>query len=212
MSTLEPEHRGIYSGVHKDKSVSAWAGRQGYTLKFTHTKTGHSVAFPGNITTFSDSHVSVRKMTKIWEQNDPEVKQQNAYRKISFTFLVVNGSLDEARYNEQNLNLLLCMMYPKWDGTVKTGSTIRAKGLNFLKSSRPDSALNSDYGIELWLTSLKYELDLDAGVVTSANTGIHGEDEIYPVQIAISIAADVRVHKLTSDDGSPWPAQFPKYR
>jgi hypothetical protein len=212
MSTLEPEHRGIYSGVHKDKSVSAWAGRQGYILKFTHTKTGHSVAFPGNITTFQDSHASVRKMTKIWEQMDPEVKQQNAFRKVSFTFLVVNGSLDEARHNEQNLNLLLCMMYPIWDGTRRTGSTIRAKGLNFLKSSRPNDAEGAERGIELWISSLQYSLDLDAGVITSKGTGIFGEDEIYPTQIAISIDGDVRVHKWKRDDNSPWPTVFPKYR
>ena len=211
MGIIKPEHRTIYSGVHKDKSLSAWADQQGYILKFTHAASGHSVSFPGTITKFSDSHSSDIKMTMLYKETDPLVRTKNTMRKMSFTFFVANASLEEARYNEQNLNLLMCMMYPKRNqegALVGQGTMLRVKGLGFIDSAVPGQSS----GVAIYISSLTYSPDIEAGFVTSKATGIFGEDEIYPAKIELSIDGDVRIDTYVGDDLTPMPVNYPSYR
>jgi len=211
MGIVKPEHRTIYKGVHKDKSLSAWADQQGYILKFTHAASGHSVSFPGTITKFSDSHSSDIKMTMLYRETDPLVRTKNTMRKMSFTFFVANASLEEARYNEQNLNLLMCMMYPKRNqegALVGQGTMLRVKGLGFIDSAVPGQA----NGVAIYISSLTYSPDIEAGFVTSKATGIFGEDEIYPAKIELSIDGDIRIDTYLEDDLTPMPVNYPSYR
>ena len=212
MGIVQPEHRTIYKGVHKDKSLSAWADQQGYILKFTHMAAGHSVSFPGTITKFSDSHTSDMQMTKLYKETDPLIKTKNNQRQISFTFFVANASLDEARYNEQNLNLLMCMMYPKRNeraALVGAGTMLRVTGLGFISNATPSY---HSTGVGMYITSLTYSPDIEAGFITSKATGIFGEDEIYPAKIEISIDAETKIDKFTTDNLLPLPKDYPPYR
>jgi len=211
MGIVKAEHRTIYKGVHKDKSLSAWADQQGYILKFTHAASEHSVSFPGTITKFSDSHSSDIRTTMLYKETDPLVKTKNTMRKMSFTFFVANASLEEARYNEQNLNLLMCMMYPKRNqegALVGQGTMLRVKGLGFIDSAVPGQA----NGVAIYISSLTYSPDIEAGFITSKATGIFGEDEIYPAKIELSIEGNVRIDTYLMDDLSPIPVNYPSYR
>jgi hypothetical protein len=211
MGIVKAEHRTIYKGVHKDKSLSAWADQQGYILKFTHAASEHSVSFPGTITKFSDSHSSDLRTTMLYKETDPLVKTKNTMRKMSFTFFVANASLEEARYNEQNLNLLMCMMYPKRNqegALVGQGTMLRVKGLGFIDSAVPGQA----NGVAIYISSLTYSPDIEAGFITSKATGIFGEDEIYPAKIELSIEGNVRIDTYLMDDLSPIPVNYPSYR
>ena len=211
MGIVKAEHRTIYKGVHKDKSLSAWADQQGYILKFTHAASEHSVSFPGTITKFSDSHSSDLRTTMLYKETDPLVKTKNTMRKMSFTFFVANASLEEARYNEQNLNLLMCMMYPKRNqegALVGQGTMLRVKGLGFIDSAVPGQA----NGVAIYISSLTYSPDIEAGFITSKATGIFGEDEIYPAKIEISIDAETKIDKFVADNINPLPKDYPPYR
>jgi len=211
MGIVKAEHRTIYKGVHKDKSLSAWADQQGYILKFTHAASEHSVSFPGTITKFSDSHSSDLRTTMLYKETDPLVKTKNTMRKMSFTFFVAYASLEEARYNEQNLNLLMCMMYPKRNqegALVGQGTMLRVKGLGFIDSAVPGQA----NGVAIYISSLTYSPDIEAGFITSKATGIFGEDEIYPAKIELSIEGNVRIDTYLMDDLSPIPVNYPSYR
>mgnify|MGYP003658731679 CR=1 FL=1 len=178
MGIIKPEHRTIYSGVHKDKSLSAWADL---------------------------------RTTMLYKETDPLVKTKNTMRKMSFTFFVANASLEEARYNEQNLNLLMCMMYPKRNqegALVGQGTMLRVKGLGFIDSAVPGQA----NGVAIYISSLTYSPDIEAGFVTSKATGIFGEDEIYPAKIELSIEGNIRIDTYLTDDLSPIPVNYPSYR
>ena len=56
---------------------------------------------------------------------------------LSFSFVVANSSVEEARYNQQSVNLLLQMMYPRYDYGDRNavGSYIEISGLSFLRDS-----------------------------------------------------------------------------
>ena len=198
----------MYNGEHKDKSAASWASQQGYTLTFTHEITQHSVEFPGNVTKFQDSHDSQQKLEYVYGQVDPLTRTQNTTRKVSFTLSLANASIEEARYNEQNINLLICMSYPKRDrDNVASGvPLIRVRGLNFIKNSV------NPKGIAMYVGAMTYSLNIEAGFITSKGTGIMGEDEIYPAQIDITIEGEVRIDKYILDDGQPIPSTYPAYR
>jgi|10_taG_2_1085330.scaffolds.fasta_scaffold02057_8 hypothetical protein len=216
MSTVKKENRKIYNGVHKEKSLGAWADQQNYVLKFTHQATKHSVEFPATITSFSDSHASDLKMKLLYKETDPIVRTQNTMRKISFTFYVANASLEEARYNEQNLNLLLCMMYPKRNHSnvvTPPGTLLRVRGLKFINTALHNGARVNSNGVGMYIQSLEYSPDIEAGFVTSKGTGgWRGEDEIYPARIEINIQGEVKIDIFAKDDWRPLPENFPSYR
>jgi len=196
---------------HMDKSAAAWAKQQGYKIRFTHPASGHSVEFPANITSFSDTHGAKNEEKFIYGDNNPIIKTQWTARKISFTFSLTNASIEEARYNAQNINLLLCMMYPTLtrDGDTTIAAPVwRVRGLNFLKNS-----LNTA-GVGLYVATLEYSPNIDAGFITSNPTGILGEAEIYPVQIDINISGDAKIDTDATDINlsAPWPNEYPEYR
>ena len=168
----------------------------------------------------------------LYKETDPLVRTQNTMRKISFRFYVASASLEEARYNEQSLNLLMCMMYPRrnTNNTVTApGTLIRVRGLKFINTAKAwTPALEQDHdlvlenvnnerinpdGIGVYIQSLTYNPDTEAGFVTSKGTGaLHGEDEIYPARIELSIQGDVWIDQYTADDWQPLPHNYPSYR
>ena len=215
MGLVKRDNRKIYSGVHKEKSIAAWADQQGYILKFTHEATGHSTEFPGTITSFTDTHASDMKMTMLYKEADPIVRTQNSMRKISFNFFVANASIEEARHNARNLNLLLCMMYPRRDksgAVLPPGTLLRVKGLKFIDSELYKNARIDSNGIGVYIQSLTYSPDLEAGFVTSKGTGIFAEDELYPARITVDVEADVKIDIFVDDDWLPLPENYPSYR
>jgi len=206
-------HRPIYgegsTAPHMDKSAAAWAKQQAYKIRFTHPSSGHSVEFPANITSFSDSHGAKNEEKFIFGDNNPIIKTQWTARKISFTLSLTNASIEEARYNAQNINLLLCMMYPTLsrEGDQTEGKPHwRVRGLNFLKDSLDST------GIGLYVATLEYSPNIDAGFITSNPTGILGEAEIYPVQIDINISGDGMIDTEISPTDETWRYQGPEYR
>ena len=64
---------------------------------------------------------------------DPLITQASTGRDIAFSFEVVNSSIEEARHNEQSINLLLQMMYPKLTsvGEAQANPYITISGMNF---------------------------------------------------------------------------------
>ena len=226
MGLVKKENRKLYNGIHKELSLASWAQQQGYVLKFSHAATGHSVEFPGTVTSFSDSHASELKMPMLYKETDPLVRTQNTMRKISFKFYVASASLEEARYNEQSLNLLMCMMYPRRNtnnAVAAPGTLVRVRGLKFINTAKRqldigtgldaiNVRINSD-GIGMYIQSLTYSPDTEAGFITSKGTGgLHGEDEIYPARIELSIQGDVWIDQYTADDWQPLPHNYPSYR
>ena len=209
-----PVNRGIYSD---GRSVGAHALGKSYIVTFKHIATGHSVSFPAAIQNFSDTHAPDTNAQTYTSQMDPMIQQDGTARNISFSFVIGNSSVDEARYNQQSVNLLLQMMYPRFDfgDNNAKGSYIEISGLSFLRDS---STTNST---TCFITNMTYELDTDQGFITPA------PGELYPILLTIKISAQALIPESTSlfdidaineqrgfEDPwrQPYPPTYPSYK
>ena len=192
------ENREIFSDAY---SMGDMALKREYILTFTHTATGHNVSFPATVQNFSDSHATQISEQIFADRMDPLIQQASTTRNISFSFVVTNSSIAEARYNERSINLLLQMMYPKLanNGTVAAGSYIEISGINFFQ----DSAFSKS--ITCLVQNINYSLNIDEGFITPT------AGEIHPISITIDIAADAIIPKSRNQQ-NPYPDTYPRYR
>jgi len=208
---IPAEARLIYSGEHANVSSVARANEKSYKLRFKHVPTGHSVQFPAILQSFSDNHKPKYVEEHGYNRMDPTIRHQGTSRTVNFTFSVFNGSIEEARHNAQNINLLISMLYPLLDNQNRIIGKpfIRVHGLNFLNNS-----VNDGVGLLCVIQSIDYNLDLEQGVISS------NEDEIYPKKIDIDIACETIIEVGLSEtwydeaqhpQNTPVPLHFPKY-
>jgi hypothetical protein len=183
-------------------SIGGFAAERNYILTFEHDATGHSVSFPSNIQSFNDSHSAVVSEKMFAGRMDPLIQQASTGRKISFSFEVLNSSIEEARYNEQSINLLLQMMYPRLrtDGGVQAGSFIKISGLTFLR----DSA--SKKSTTCLINQISYNLNVDEGFITPTS------GELHPISIVINVSAVAIIPSQRGESESPIPSSYPRYR
>ena len=182
--------------------VGGFAAAREYILTFTHIETGHSVSFPAAIQSFSDTHTAEISDKVFADRMDPLISQASTGRKISLTFKVLNASVKEARHNEQSINMLIQMMYPKLRANGKTsiGSFIKISGFNMLKDSPTKKSATC------LVNKINYSLNIDEGFITP-NT-----EECHPVSITIDISAEAIVPDVPKGSPSPIPTNYPSYR
>lgn len=199
MANPEIVRREIFADTY---SIGGFAAERNYILTFEHDATGHSVSFPSNIQSFNDSHSAVVSEKMFAGRMDPLIQQASTGRKISFSFEVLNSSIEEARYNEQSINLLLQMMYPRLrtDGGVQAGSFIKISGLTFLR----DSA--SKKSTTCLINQISYNLNVDEGFITPTS------GELHPISIVINVSAVAIIPSQRGESESPIPSSYPRYR
>ena len=191
-------------------STGAEARDRDYRLIFVHQATGHSVEFPATIQSFSDSHVPEFSERAFAGKMDPIYQQSAVSREIEFTFVVANGSVEEARHNRQSVNLLIQMLYPQLQegSDLAYGSYINIKGLSFLNDG------NEDRDVACLVRNINYSLNIDQGFITPSR------NEIYPILLEISISAQALIPTIHSfqealrqpgDWQQPYPADYPNY-
>jgi hypothetical protein len=185
--TNRPYHRGIYSGdgdlydesfqYTQGGSVAAFARNRNYKVKFEHQATGHSVSFPCIVENLSDTHDAELSEQVFMGKMDPLVQQTSTGRKISFSFKILNASVDEARYNAVSINMLLQMMYPRLqqNGNIEAGSFLKIHGVPYLKE---DSRKNYQTCL---ISKISYDLNTDEGFITPEAY------ELHPISISINI-------------------------
>ena len=197
------ESRGVYSDTY---SMGDMANKRDYILTFTHTATGHNVSFPATIQNFSDTHATQISEQIFADRMDPLIQQASTTRDISFSFEVVNSSINEARYNERSINMLLQMMYPKLasDGTVEAGSFIQISGLNIFQDSSTDNS------ITCIIQNLNYSLNVDEGFINVPFNDQQNGD-IHPISITINITGIAIIPK-SANETNPYPETYPRYR
>lgn len=191
-------------------SAGAEAVGRDYRLIFVHQATGHSVEFPATIQSFSDTHAPEFSERAFAGKMDPIYQQSAVSRNIEFTFVVSNGSVEEARHNRQSVNLLIQMLYPQLQegSDLAYGSYINIKGLSFLNDG------NEDPAVACLVRNINYSLNIDQGFITPSR------GEIYPILLEISISAQALIPTIHSfqealrqpgDWQQPYPADYPNY-
>ena len=178
---IGPVNREIYKNNY---GVGGFAESKGYILTFTHLATGHKVSFPSAIQEFSDQHTpQISERIFAGRGTDPMIQQAGTTRQISFTFAISNSSVEEARYNQQSINLLIQMLYPRlsFSATDTSGSPynsyMKISGLSFLKDTVDEPS------VTCYVNNISYSLDPTQGFITP-NPG-----ELYPIVLTISIEA-----------------------
>ena len=200
-----PVNRSIYSD---GRSAGAHALGKDYIITFKHVATGHMVSFPAAIQDFSDSHSPNTDAQTYTSQMDPVIQQDGTARNISFSFVVANSSVEEARYNQQSVNLLLQMMYPRFEYGRRTaiGSYIEISGLSLLRDS---STLDST---TVFITNLSYDLNPEEGFITP------GPGELYPILLTITVSAQALIPENVTQENygenwqQPFPPTYPSYK
>jgi hypothetical protein len=193
----------LIAGFHGVSSITDWAERQGYRVKFMHKPTGHVVEFPAVISDFTDNHVPAMDSRYGGNQHDPITTQTGTGRNISFTFSVVNASIEEARYNTQCVNLLIQMLYPSLDAqnTFISKPFINVQIMNLLDGNETGD------GVDCIIENIEYSVDFDEGVI-NGNRGVLALNasgkEIYPISIKINISGKT-VLQTVGDTGAPSP-------
>ena len=204
---VQPIMREMFKGA---TSTGAEAVGRDYRLIFVHQATGHSVEFPATIQSFSDTHAPEFSERAFAGKMDPIYQQSAVSREIEFTFVVANGSVEEARHNRQSVNLLIQMLYPQLQegSDLAYGSYINIKGLSFLNDG------NDDRDVACLVRNINYSLNIDQGFITPSR------NEIYPILLEISISAQALIPTIHSfqealrqpgDWQQPYPADYPNY-
>ena len=195
--------RDIFSDTY---SIGNMAKKRDYILTFTHEATGHSVSFPANLQSFDDQHIAEISELTFADRMDPLIQQASTTRDISFSFEVLNSSVQEGRYNARSVNMLLQFMYPKLasDGSVEAGSFIGISGLNFFQDSKEKNS------VSCIIQSIVYNINPDAGFILDENDLAVN---FYPVSLVIDIQATAIIPSDRKDDerDSPVPKSYPRY-
>ena len=192
-----------------DSPVAKWAIDQEYIVKFTHQPTGHSVEFPANLQSFSDTHTPSYNKKFGASTMDPTIILNSTDRKLNFSFTVLNSSLDEAKHNTQCVNLLIQMLYPLLDSE---GAIIGSPYITIQVMNLVESAIDTE-GILCIVSNIDYSMNLDSGVL-SDNKGIsslnYSGKEIYPISLDISIAATAVLERDAASN-TFLPNTYPSY-
>ena len=201
-------------------SAGAEAVGRGYRLIFVHQATGHTVEFPAAIQSFTDVHAPEFSERVFAGRMDPIYQQSAVSRNIEFTFVVANGSVEEARHNRQSVNLLIQMLYPQLQegSDLAYGSYINIKGLSFLNDG------NDDPAVACLIRNINYSLEMDQGFITpkTDRAGAPTEGEIYPILLTITISATALIPTIHSFEEAdqlfnseewqqPYPPDYPNY-
>jgi hypothetical protein len=196
-----PTH--LIAGFHGVSSITDWAERQGYRVKFMHKPTGHIVEFPAVISDFTDNHVPVMDSRYGGNQHDPITTQTGTGRNISFTMSVVNSSIEEARYNTQCTNLLIQMLYPSLD----TQNTFVGKPIISIQLMNLLDGNDTGDGVDCIIENIEYSVDFDEGII-NGNRGVLSLNasgkEIYPTSVKINISGRT-VLQTVGDNGEANP-------
>ena len=214
---VQPIMREMFKGA---TSAGAEAVGRGYRLIFVHQATGHTVEFPAAIQSFTDVHAPEFSERVFAGRMDPIYQQSAVSRNIEFTFVVANGSVEEARHNRQSVNLLIQMLYPQLQegSDLAYGSYINIKGLSFLNDG------NDDPAVACLIRNINYSLEMDQGFITpkTDRTGDKTEGEIYPILLTITISATALIPTIHSFEEAdqllnseewqqPYPPDYPNY-
>ena len=220
---VQPIMRKMFNGA---TSAGAEAVGRGYRLIFVHQATGHTVEFPAAIQSFTDVHAPEFSERVFAGRMDPIYQQSAVSRNIEFTFVVANGSVEEARHNRQSVNLLIQMLYPQLQegSDLAYGSYINIKGLSFLNDG------NDDPAVACLIRNINYSLEMDQGFITptrlaeppTTSAARATQGEIYPILLTITISATALIPTIHSFEEAdqllnseewqqPYPPDYPNY-
>ena len=170
-------------------------------IHFYHIPSDEEVSFKAFLTSFSDSFESEWNSELVYGRMDPIETFQGTKRVISIGWDVVAFGMEEAVDNMNDIDKLISMLYPTYEGTEGGAGSIISSPLFKLKFANlvrqpggtglsPTAKLA---GLVGRLGGITYEPILEEGVFTSPS----GNKKLYPQ--AVRLACDFTVfhtHKL----------------
>ena len=207
--------------ANSKSDVATFSQKLGQVISFKHLGTGHSVEFPATIYDFKDVHSVEYEENIGMNENAASLTGQYSIRQISFSFQVASSSIEEARFNQRSMNLLLSMMYGTLDEydefDANSKLPIEVKIGNILQSATTPVS-----GVKMFIQTLNYAPDLEMGVITNPSdkhdsTRVHviqtetkPQVEIYPISITFNVQGEALIGGVASTSQNV-PVDFPKY-
>jgi hypothetical protein len=117
----------------------------GHVIHFVHVPTKTTCHFAGFLTEFKDNFVSNWNSQTTHGRMDPIGTFKNTQRQISFAWDVPAASVEEAKYNLLQAEILVSMLYPTFEEVnVNSNSSLTTVGKQLVQDVR-DSAEASGY-------------------------------------------------------------------
>ena len=114
----------IYAGY----GATQYAKKTGATIQIQSTVRGQSVEFAAFITDFSQTFASDWSPESVYGRNDPIATFQGTKRTINLSWDVPSATVEDAKKNLQNCNLLAKFMYPGYANGSKKKKPNPGKG------------------------------------------------------------------------------------
>jgi len=138
------------------------------TVSFTHVPTQRKVSFRAFLEGFNDTYNAEWSSDKVFGRMDPIPTYKGTDRKINISFTVPSESHEEAYFNHSKISTLLNFMYPKYqaDGGLQVYN-IAAPPLLMVKfNNLVRDAISKERGLLGYVSSLKYEPDMNSPIMT----------------------------------------------
>ena len=193
---------------------SNYANKTNSLLIFESQVTKVTVIFKAYVRSLSHDFSSTWNAENVFGRMDPIATFQGTVRKVSLSFDILAGSLEEAKANVKAIGSFTSMLYPGYksnpsaigeEGVVQEENGVNSTSANsisrspLIKMRFANLVQDSGGGLLLgWIDGLTFEQTVDSGVFIQ--NGMH-----YPKQFSVSITFNVlHQHDLGFDENNEW--------
>lgn len=157
------------------------------------------IDFPCFLTSFSDQYTPSWTSQELYSRMDPIPAYKSTKRKINFSFDVPSESIENAKLNYRNINILMDSMYPLFSSDLGKGTNIvkgsplfKIKMANYINSysgglynmeNKPAETVDGVIGI---IQNISLKPELESGFFIDKE-----KQEIYPKLFKINVNFDV---------------------
>ena len=187
-------------------------------LIFQSQVTKISVVFKAHIKSLTHDFASTWNSENVFGRMDPIATFQGTVRKVSFSFAILAGSLEEAKENLKAIGAFTSMLYPGYksnpsaigeEGIVSEQQTLSGDITGVTANSISRSPLikmkyanliqaHGSIGLLGWIDGLSFDQVIDSGVFIE--DGMH-----YPKEFGVSITFNVlHQHDLGFNEDNEW--------
>jgi hypothetical protein len=217
-------HRGGIGDPHQSYSddTTHMAISRNEIVEIYHIPTKTFILFKAFITEFKDNYTTDYHKETVFGRMDPITTFKSVQRSINIGFTVPSVSLEEARWNLQNMNRLISRLYPVYDrdsatpirggaSTIRSGPLFKIKFGNLIGEASANTSTSVGtaqlLGLPGVIGGISYDPILEEGTFDEVVDGVH-TGNFYPQSIRVSFEFSVlHDNKLGWDDTGQWRNQ-----
>jgi hypothetical protein len=204
-STVSPGS--VASETNYADPAQAYASQKQLYLSFYHIASKKSVKFKAFVTNYNESFRSNWNYEPVFGRMDPIATFKNTERNLTVAWKIPAASLNEARENLANANLLAQFMYPAYNGeegradVLSRPPLMRIRFANLIRNAAGGNSPNAGVG-KSGLLSAVNSLSVNPDFGSDSGFFDKGTATLFPKNIEISIEF-VALHEHSMGWGAP---------